>query len=141
MRGNLSYHYDVSADGQRILAVTPHENASEPLTLVQNWTDPDGRPSRRCGTAPLDGCEHSHVQPGEPCGGPVEIAGHASAPAVAPERKLVPLTVRLKAGPPAVAEFGERLEMLDGAEQVAFEPRARPSAERLPRVPRFPALG
>jgi Tol biopolymer transport system component len=31
------YQYDVSADGQRILAVTPRENASVPLTLVQNW--------------------------------------------------------------------------------------------------------
>ncbi len=36
--GNL-YQYDVSADGQRILAVMPDEQAaSEPLTLVQNWT-------------------------------------------------------------------------------------------------------
>jgi len=34
-----SYLYDVSADGQRILAaVPPTQNASEPLTLVQNWT-------------------------------------------------------------------------------------------------------
>jgi hypothetical protein len=31
------YQYDVSADGQRILAVTPRENASGPLTIVQNW--------------------------------------------------------------------------------------------------------
>jgi Tol biopolymer transport system component/tRNA A-37 threonylcarbamoyl transferase component Bud32 len=30
--------YDVSADGQRILAIMPQQNASEPLTLVQNWT-------------------------------------------------------------------------------------------------------
>jgi hypothetical protein len=30
--------YDVSADGQRFLAVTqPEQNAGEPLTLVQNW--------------------------------------------------------------------------------------------------------
>jgi Tol biopolymer transport system component/predicted Ser/Thr protein kinase len=29
--------YDVSADGQRILAITPRQNASEPLTIVQNW--------------------------------------------------------------------------------------------------------
>jgi hypothetical protein len=33
------YQYDVSPDGQRILAVMPDEQAaSEPLTLVQNWT-------------------------------------------------------------------------------------------------------
>jgi serine/threonine protein kinase len=31
------YQYDVSADGQRILTVTPRQNASEPLTIVQNW--------------------------------------------------------------------------------------------------------
>jgi Tol biopolymer transport system component len=31
------YQYDVSTDGQRILAVTPRQNASEPLTIVQNW--------------------------------------------------------------------------------------------------------
>jgi len=32
------YMYDVSADGQRFLVVTPNEQAaSEPLTLVQNW--------------------------------------------------------------------------------------------------------
>jgi Tol biopolymer transport system component len=31
------YQYDVSADGQRILAVTPRQNAAEPLTIVQNW--------------------------------------------------------------------------------------------------------
>ena len=31
--------YDVSADGQRFLAVMPNEQpAPEPLTLVQNWT-------------------------------------------------------------------------------------------------------
>ena len=30
------YTYDVSADGQRILAVMPNA-APEPLTLVQNW--------------------------------------------------------------------------------------------------------
>jgi Tol biopolymer transport system component len=29
--------YDVSADGQRILAITPRQNAAEPLTIVQNW--------------------------------------------------------------------------------------------------------
>jgi hypothetical protein len=32
------YQYDVSADGQRILAVTPRANGSEALTIVQNWT-------------------------------------------------------------------------------------------------------
>jgi dipeptidyl aminopeptidase/acylaminoacyl peptidase len=33
------YQYDVSADGQRFLAVMPNEQAvPEPLTLVQNWT-------------------------------------------------------------------------------------------------------
>jgi hypothetical protein len=33
------YMYDVSADGQRFLAVVANEQAaSEPLTLVQNWT-------------------------------------------------------------------------------------------------------
>jgi hypothetical protein len=32
------YRYDVSADGQHILAVTPRANASEALTIVQNWT-------------------------------------------------------------------------------------------------------
>jgi Tol biopolymer transport system component len=31
------YQYDVSADGQRILAITPRQNVSEPLTIVQNW--------------------------------------------------------------------------------------------------------
>jgi hypothetical protein len=31
-----SYAYDLSADGQRILAITPR-NASEGLTIVQNW--------------------------------------------------------------------------------------------------------
>jgi Tol biopolymer transport system component len=33
----IGYQYDVSADGQRILAVMPRQNASEPLTIVQNW--------------------------------------------------------------------------------------------------------
>jgi Tol biopolymer transport system component len=33
-----SYEYDVSADGQRILAVTPRTNGFAPLTIVQNWT-------------------------------------------------------------------------------------------------------
>jgi Tol biopolymer transport system component/tRNA A-37 threonylcarbamoyl transferase component Bud32 len=35
----LYYHYDVSTDGQRFLAVMPPEQTgpSEPLTLVQNW--------------------------------------------------------------------------------------------------------
>jgi Tol biopolymer transport system component len=33
----VSYQYDVSADGQRILAVTQRHDASEPLTIVQNW--------------------------------------------------------------------------------------------------------
>jgi Tol biopolymer transport system component len=36
LTGN-QYQYDVSADGQRILAIAPRENASEPLTIVQNW--------------------------------------------------------------------------------------------------------
>jgi serine/threonine protein kinase len=31
------YQYDVSTDGQRVLAVMPRQNASEPLTIVQNW--------------------------------------------------------------------------------------------------------
>ena len=31
------YQYDVSADGQRILAITPRQSVSEPLTIVQNW--------------------------------------------------------------------------------------------------------
>jgi Tol biopolymer transport system component len=35
---NASGQYDVSADGQRILAITPRQNASEPLTIVQNWS-------------------------------------------------------------------------------------------------------
>jgi Tol biopolymer transport system component len=34
----LSGHrYDVSADGQRILAITPRQSASDTLTIVQNW--------------------------------------------------------------------------------------------------------
>jgi Tol biopolymer transport system component len=33
----IGYQYDLSADGQRILAVTPRSNGSEPLTIVQNW--------------------------------------------------------------------------------------------------------
>jgi Tol biopolymer transport system component len=36
LTGN-GYQYDVSADGQRILAVTPRSNGSAPLTIVQNW--------------------------------------------------------------------------------------------------------
>ena len=33
------YSYDISADGQRILAIVPAaQSNSEPLTLVQNWT-------------------------------------------------------------------------------------------------------
>ena len=37
--GATSFQYDVSADGQRILAiVAPEQPGSEPLTLVQNWT-------------------------------------------------------------------------------------------------------
>jgi Tol biopolymer transport system component len=33
------YLYDVSADGQQfLLAVTPEQTASEPLTLVENWS-------------------------------------------------------------------------------------------------------
>jgi Tol biopolymer transport system component len=31
------YQYDVAVDGQRILAITPRQSASEPLTIVQNW--------------------------------------------------------------------------------------------------------
>jgi len=32
------FQYDVSADGQRFLAVTlPNQTTSEPLTLIQNW--------------------------------------------------------------------------------------------------------
>jgi Tol biopolymer transport system component len=31
------FQYDVSADGQRVLAVTPRQSASEPLTIIQNW--------------------------------------------------------------------------------------------------------
>jgi hypothetical protein len=39
LRTGTGYPYDVSADGQRILAVMPNEQAApEPLTLVQNWT-------------------------------------------------------------------------------------------------------
>jgi Tol biopolymer transport system component len=34
---NGAGQYDASADGQRILAITPRQNASEPLTIVQNW--------------------------------------------------------------------------------------------------------
>ena len=38
--GATSYLYDVSADGQRILAAVPVEQkASSPLTLVENWTE------------------------------------------------------------------------------------------------------
>jgi Tol biopolymer transport system component len=34
----LSGHrYDVSADGQRILAITPRQSGSAPMTIVQNW--------------------------------------------------------------------------------------------------------
>jgi hypothetical protein len=37
--GSTSYLYDVSADGQRILAAVPTEQKSfPPLTLVENWT-------------------------------------------------------------------------------------------------------
>jgi len=36
LMGN-GYQYDVSADGQRILAITPRQTASAPLTIVQNW--------------------------------------------------------------------------------------------------------
>jgi hypothetical protein len=35
---NAGYFYDVSADGQRILATVAGEQRSgEPVTLVQNW--------------------------------------------------------------------------------------------------------
>ena len=34
-----SYTYDVTADGQRFVAMFSHEQkAGEPLTLIQNWT-------------------------------------------------------------------------------------------------------
>ena len=36
LTGN-GYQYDVSTDGQRVLAVMPRQNASELLTIVQNW--------------------------------------------------------------------------------------------------------
>jgi hypothetical protein len=36
LTGN-GFQYDVSADGQRILAITPRQSASAPLTIVQNW--------------------------------------------------------------------------------------------------------
>ena len=35
------YRYDVSADGQRVLAAVPTEQGAttpQPLTVVQNWT-------------------------------------------------------------------------------------------------------
>ena len=33
------YPYDISLDGQRILAITePERSGSTPLTLIQNWT-------------------------------------------------------------------------------------------------------
>jgi hypothetical protein len=31
------HQYDVSADGQHILAITSRQNASEAVTIVQNW--------------------------------------------------------------------------------------------------------
>jgi Tol biopolymer transport system component len=34
---NGAGQYDASADGQRILAITPRQSASEPLTIIQNW--------------------------------------------------------------------------------------------------------
>ena len=36
MLGTPPYNYDVSSDGQRILAITPRD-ASEGVTIVQNW--------------------------------------------------------------------------------------------------------
>jgi hypothetical protein len=38
--GSNDYLYDVSADGQRILAAVPagNQKSPEPITLVQNWT-------------------------------------------------------------------------------------------------------
>jgi len=36
LTGN-GYWYDASADGQRILAVGPRLNNSDPITIVQNW--------------------------------------------------------------------------------------------------------
>ncbi|MGA2715641.1 MAG: protein kinase [Bryobacteraceae bacterium] len=39
IRTGGGFQYDVSADGQRFLAIVqPEQNAGEPLTLVQNWT-------------------------------------------------------------------------------------------------------
>ena len=35
---STSYLYDISADGQRILAAVASRQTSEPVTLVQNWT-------------------------------------------------------------------------------------------------------
>jgi len=36
----VGYPYDVSADGQRVVAVMPvgRQQAAEPITLVENWT-------------------------------------------------------------------------------------------------------
>jgi hypothetical protein len=36
LNGNDNW-YDVSAHGQRILALTPRLNAPEPITIVRNW--------------------------------------------------------------------------------------------------------
>jgi len=36
LNGN-DYSYDVSAHGQRILALTPRLNDPEPITIVRNW--------------------------------------------------------------------------------------------------------
>jgi Tol biopolymer transport system component len=38
LRTGGGFEYDVSADGQRILAVVPNEKAAEPLSVVLNWT-------------------------------------------------------------------------------------------------------
>ena len=34
----VGFYYDVSADGQRILARRAAEDNAEPVTVVQNWT-------------------------------------------------------------------------------------------------------
>jgi len=37
LSGPAGFQYDVSPDGQRILAVVPERTASESITIVQNW--------------------------------------------------------------------------------------------------------
>ena len=36
-QGTFAYPYDVSKDGQRILALVPDENNPYPLTVLTNW--------------------------------------------------------------------------------------------------------